>query len=261
MGWRRAGRKARSSALDGSAREGARRNVTEGPALPPPGWYPDPDGSGDRWWNGQRWAERNRSPSLSSDWRAWLAQSSRVETIDRFVAYAAASCAIGALLVSLAALVRDEPLEGASILLLPAIPILAVGQLWTIASMNARMPRRTGGWRDRTRASHAMSRNPRTFFFGDLPSRFARPLLLLAFLGWLSAMTAFPALTNGRPAGAGDGCQYRLNSHGWYTCVSRRRYEHAGAAEQRLGSGVMLAFFALHAGAALGGLHRRRQTR
>jgi hypothetical protein len=73
-------------------------------------------------------------------------------------------------------------------------------------------------------------------------------------------MTAFPALAHGGPAGARGGCAYRLNNHGSYTCVSRQTYEHAGAGEQRFASGIMLGFFAIHSGAALGGLHRRRQT-
>lgn len=198
---------------------------------------------------------------MSSDWRAWIARAPRAETIGRLIAYAAALCATGAFLLGVTALIRDKPLHGVAVLLVPAIPTLAVGQLWAIALINARTRRRTGGWRDRMRASQAMSLNPRGFFFGDLPSRFARPLLTLAFLGWLSAMTAFPALANGGPAGAGGGgCPYRLDNHGSYTCVSRQTYEHAGAGEQRFASGIMLGFFAIHSGAALGGLPRRRQT-
>ncbi|MVA74670.1 DUF2510 domain-containing protein [Auraticoccus sp. F435] len=27
---------------------------------PPPGWYPDPDGSGERWWTGSGWGEHDR---------------------------------------------------------------------------------------------------------------------------------------------------------------------------------------------------------
>ncbi len=172
--------------------------MTNGPATPPPGWYLDPSGSGDqRWWDGQQWTERTQPPSMSADWRAWIARAPRAETVGRLIAYAAALCATGAFLLGVTALIRDKPLHGVAVLLIPAIPTLAVGQLWAIALINARRPRRTGGWRDRMRASQAMSWNPRTFFFGDLPSRFARPLLLMAFLGWLSAMTAFPALANG----------------------------------------------------------------
>jgi hypothetical protein len=166
-------------------------------------------------------------------------------------------CATGAFLVGVAALIRQKPLNGVTGLLLPAIPTIAVGQLWAIALISLRTPRRTSGGRDRMRASQASRGNPRAFFFGNLPSRFGRPLLALAFLGWLSAMTAFPALIDGGPAGARDGCPYRLSNHGSYTCVSRQTYEHAGAGEQRFASGILLGFFAIHTGAALGGLHRR----
>ncbi|MFI6573279.1 DUF2510 domain-containing protein [Nocardia fluminea] len=28
------------------------------PPPTPPGWYPDPSGSGTRWWNGMRWTDQ-----------------------------------------------------------------------------------------------------------------------------------------------------------------------------------------------------------
>ena len=236
--------------------------MTDGPASPPAGWYPDPSGSGDqRWWDGEQWTERARPPTPSSYWRRWLAQSPRAQTIGRLIGCAAGACAAGAVIIGATALIRDKPLHDIAILLVPAIPVLAIGQLWAIALINARMPRRTGGWRDRMRASQPLSRNPSTFFFGDLPARLTRPLLALAFLGWLSAMTAFPGLTNGGPAGSGDGCRYRPDNHGSYTCVSQHTYEHAGAGEQRFASGIMLGYFAIHTGAALGGLQRHHKAK
>lgn len=195
---------------------------------------------------------------MSSDWRGWLARSPRAQVIGRVVACGATLGAVGALLVSVAALIREKPLTGVTILLVPAIPALVVGQFWAVASIYSRAPGTSGGWRNRMRATKAMSWKPNLYFFGDLPSRFARPLLALAFLGWLSAMTAFPA--GGDPAGAGDGCPYRLDSHGSYTCVSQRTYEHTGADDQRFASGVLLGLFAIQTGAALGGLHRRQPT-
>lgn len=188
-----------------------------------------------------------------------MTRSPRALSLGRFISYAAAACAVGALLINATALIRDKPLHGIAILLLPAVPTLALGQVWMIALINARMPRRTGGWRERMRASQSLGMNPRTFFFGDFPAKLAYPLLGLAFVGWLSAMTAFPALTDGGPSSARHGCPYTLDNHGTYTCVSKQTYEHAGAGEQRFASGILLGFFALHTGAALAGVRRRRQ--
>jgi hypothetical protein len=197
---------------------------------------------------------------MSSNWRAWLALSPKAVTVGRFVVCAATLGAVGACLVGVAALIRDKPLEGVGILVIPAAPVIALGQLWAIGLTNSRLPPRSGGWRERRRAIGAMSWKPRAFFFGNLPANVGRPLLALAFLGWLSGVTAFPTLARGGPAGAGDGCPYQLSNHGIYTCVSQHVYEHAGAAEQRLASGILLGFFAIHIGAALGGLHGRRQA-
>lgn len=233
--------------------------MTDSPASPPPGWHPGPSGSGgQRWWDGLQWTDQTRPLRISSDWRGWLARSPKAAMVARVIAGAAGLCAAGAFLVGMAALVREKPLDGVAVLLVPAIPTLAVGQLWAIALITSRTSERPGGWRDRMRAGQATMGNPRAFFFGDLPWRFGGPLLGLAFLGWLSAMTAFPALSHGGPAGAGDGCPYRLSSHGSYTCVSLKTYEHAGAGEQRFASGILLGFFAIQTGAALGGLHRRK---
>jgi hypothetical protein len=196
---------------------------------------------------------------MSSNWRAWFAVSPRAELVGRVVAFAAALCGTGAFVLILALLIRDQPLDDAPALLIVAVPTLVVGQLWTIGVINSRLPPRPAGWRAQLRANRAMSRKPGAFFFGDLPSRFGRPFLVLFFLAWLSAATAFPALANGGPAGAGDGCPYQLSNHGSYTCVSQHTYEHAGAGSQRFVASVLLGFFAVQTGGALGGLYGRRR--
>lgn len=223
------------------------------------GWYADPRGTGDqRWWDGREWTDRTRPPSPSADWRSWIARSPRARTFDQLVAGAAGLSALVAFLIGLTALIRDKPLPGVAILVLPAVPILLAGQLWTIALVNARTPRHGGSWREQMRATRALRRDSRKFFFGELDAKLARLLLALAFLGWLSAMSAaFSGLSAGGPTGPGDGCRYRLDDHGRYPCVSRQAYEHAGAVQQRFASGVLLGFFAMHTGAALGGLRTR----
>jgi hypothetical protein len=224
--------------------------------LPPTGWYPDPGGSGgERWWDGHQWTGQLRPPPLSSSWRGWLTRSPKAAAIGRVIACVAAGCASGAFLVGLLALLRDKPLSWAGVLLVPAVPALAVGQVWTIAQINARLPS-SGRWRERIRMQRSMS--PRAFFFGDLSRRVAGPLLGIAFAGWLSAMTALPS--QGATAASAPGCPYRLDDHGPTTCVSKRTYEHVGAGEQRFASGILLGFFAIHTGAALGGLRFRRDA-
>jgi hypothetical protein len=74
---------------------------------------------------------------MSSDWRAWFTWSPKAQAVGRVIACAAALCAVGAVLVDLAMLIREKPLNGVTILLIPAIPTLAAGQLWTIAVLNA----------------------------------------------------------------------------------------------------------------------------
>ena len=91
-----------------------------------------------------------------------------------------------------------------------------------------------------------------------LALRIAVTLFVLAFLGRLAAMTALPWIAGGSPADAVNGSAYRLANHGTYSCVSRSAYEQAGAGVQRFATGILLAFYSLHAGAALCGLQQRR---
>lgn len=36
--------------------------MTEGQGGTPAGWYPDPEGNGERWWNGMSWGELRQAP-------------------------------------------------------------------------------------------------------------------------------------------------------------------------------------------------------
>src|SRR5262245_58477306 len=139
-----------------------------------------------------------------------------------------------------------------ALLLIPGVPLLAIGQLWAIGVMRSRTPRRAGTSLFQ-QASFRSSWNPRTFFFGSLGVRTSAVLFAGALCGWLLAVTAFPSSTNGGPDGQSTACAYTLESHGTTTCVSRAAYLRAGAAKQRLGAGVLLAFYCVQCGAALGG--------
>jgi hypothetical protein len=164
---------------------------------------------------------------------------------------AAAIC----LFLTLATLIRQRAIPGLTVLLIVAIPLLIAGQLWTILSIRARR----GGWSRGTKRWSPVVADPRRFFFGELRSDVATGLLLPAFGGWLAAMTAFSALANGGPDGGDASCPYRLTQHAVHSCVSKAEYDRAGAGEQRLTAGFLLAFFSLHAGAALGDVLRTRQ--
>jgi len=234
---------------------------------PPPGWYPDPYGGPElRWWDGQQWTGYTAPrPSTSNvvtapAWRQWITTSRTATRISWALAILASVAAAVCTTIIVADLVRQQPIDGVSGLLVIGGPLLVAGQLWMIGLGNARRPPSAGG-RSRWHPVWARPsfRTTRALFFGDLDARVAAVVLALAILGWLSAVTAFPFITGGGPADPGGGCLYRLAEHGTYSCVSRTTYEHAGAGVQRFASGILLAFYSVHAGAALGRLSRRRQ--
>jgi hypothetical protein len=151
-------------------------------------------------------------------------------------------------LVAVVALIRQRPVPGLGVLLAFGIPLMIVGQVWTVSIMSRRRPHRSDRWLDDVIASSAR-RSPRAMFFGDLERVPATVLLWSAGIGWLLGMSAFPFLINGGPDGSRTDCAYVLSNHGSITCVSRRTYERAGAAEQRLAGGILTSFYCVHIGA------------
>jgi hypothetical protein len=169
------------------------------------------------------------------------------------------------LVVSMALVVFDlvyrRQLSGATILLVPAVPAIAAGQIWGLMVLGVRRPQNVR----KTRWSYRVSAPPgettaREFFFDGLPKIPSYALLAVAAIGWLAAMTAWPGLVNGGPASPTAGCPYRLNDHGVYSCVSRRTFDHAGAASQRFASGIVSGFFAIQLGMSAAELARRRRA-
>jgi hypothetical protein len=232
--------------------------TADGSGAPPAGWYPDPsDPRVTRWWDGVAWTPPATAATGPDDWARRFVESPSAGSIGRAVVVLASVGAGIAAVVAVTSVVRERPASGLALLLVPGIPTLAAGQLWAIAVLRARNPTRARGWRSRRRRSRLTGYRHRTrFLFGDLDARIVAGLVTGFVVGWLLAMTSFFFLTDGGPDGSRPGCPYALTSHGSITCVSQETYERAGAAEQRLASGVFLSFFCLHIGVAAGGLRR-----
>ena len=166
--------------------------------------------------------------------------------IDRWVAGVAGGGVVLTAVVCAAAALTERPLPGVGFLLGVATPLVFLGQLWTIGILTARMPMRSGS-----------CRNPRRFFFGALPAPLAYGVVGAVVVGWLAALTAFPALSLGKPTGGLSDCPRALVRHGVVTCVSESTYQQSRAAGQRLAAGVAMAFLAVHFGVALNEVARR----
>jgi hypothetical protein len=108
------------------------------------------------------------------------------------------------------------------------------------------------------RAQLQAQRHGPAFFFGGLPKWAVYALVAAIWLGWLAAITSFPALLQGNPGESAPGCPWPLVNHGVTVCVSHARYQEAAAAVERGLAGVLMFFFVVHAGVALSEVARRR---
>lgn len=212
-----------------------------------------------RWWDGQAWTEHTvRSDGTSSDRaRSWLLSAPASLRIDKLLAALAGFAALVAVVVIATDLLTDQPVSGLDLLLVPAVPLLAAGQVWAIIVVNARGPRIRGTWRTRMATASASRRGQLVRFFGGLPEGARVGLVVLFVLAWLSAITAFPAISNGGPVASTPNCPWPLSNHGDLTCVTHDAYLHAGASLQRFAAGILAGFFLMHFGVAMSEVLRR----
>jgi hypothetical protein len=180
---------------------------------------------------------------------AAVTESPAAAWVSRAIVVIAGLGALTAATVAFVALIRQHPTPGLTFLIVPAVPALIVGQAWTVAVIRSRTAPRPPGAKFTVRSREGQF-NPKRFFFGALDSRVSAVLLAGGLTGWLLAMTAFPSLTDGGPAGSHGSCVYTLSNHGSITCVTRGQYQRAGAAEQRFAAGILMFLFCIHVGAA-----------
>jgi hypothetical protein len=124
--------------------------------------------------------------------------------------------AAAALVVVLASAISKRPIPGLQFALVPAVPVLIVGQLWTIVVMR------------RLRREYSRPRFPGGtiwLLFSPLPGRTALGLFVVFAAGWLSSATAPSVLMKGVPSATGNpACPYMFDNNGSVTCISRATY-------------------------------------
>jgi hypothetical protein len=233
--------------------------MTEGSdqSTPGAGWYPDPVIPGLlRFWDGNQWTEHTMTPGLT---RRWVITSGASLWTDKALVLPTGLAASVALTLCLIDLTTQRPVSGLGLLLVPAILLLVVGQVWAVLLQTARTPKSQGSWRTRMQRSGSGSGTLLGQMFGGLPKR-ARTGITVAFIaGILLAATAFPSISNGSPAPSTPTCPWPLTNHGVITCVSYTTYLQAGAGLQRFTAGILMAFFVTHFGVVLSEVLRRQR--
>jgi hypothetical protein len=150
-------------------------------------------------------------------------------------------------------LLMKGPIPYGGWLLLALVPLVGVGivAVMVLTMINRSQPRRRGDWDGAPWNPPPLPPPP------SQPRALPRGALVLAAVGVLVGLTtvgvAAASGSRGSPASPTASCRYRLVVTKPYAewCVTKEEYERAGAAEQQVGSGMMLAFFA-----GLGGLAR-----
>ena len=206
---------------------------------------------------------KRASPSMRSEWlpaettAAWPISSRASLRIDRLLVVPTGLAALIAFGLIIIDLTTQRPVAGLDLLLVPGIPLLAIGQVWLIVVQQARLPKQTGSWRTRAQASASTLGGQLERFFGGLPRPMRTGVFAAFFIGWLAGVTAFPSISNGGPSPATPTCPWPLSDHGVTTCVSHATYLHAEAGLQRFAAGILMGFFVVHFGVELSEVRRR----
>ena len=242
-----------------------------------PGWYEDPEGGGWRWWDGTSWgpthesgdpvtsssAGRRSGPldlgiDFSSGWPARVAAAVAV------VAGCAAVLAGVVLLYTY--LIGPLPSAVAAVLVVVAVPVVLVGQLVVIGILQGRA---AGRWRSSPGERRWWSRGLSVHDLrGGLPwsalavaaGLFYGVVILGLVAGpWGSIGGELPGVPTDDPAD----CEYLLENHGEYRCLTAAEHERERLSMQRFTTTVVFGFLVAQCTVASGEvlLHRRRVTR
>jgi hypothetical protein len=188
----------------------------------------------------------------------WAQKLSRLIALSAGIAAAAAWGVVG-----YTSLIGPFPAVAA--LLVPGVPLLALGQLWCIAILL----RRTN---DRRRLSRNAG-NLRSIAFtwlADLRGGLPRPIaavFLILFYGaaLLGATSAFWGIETGNQLGVPTDdvatCEYSSNNHGVYRCLTKAEHEQEQANQQRSAASALAAFYIAHCGIATSEVLLRRRPR
>lgn len=138
-----------------------------------------------------------------------------------------------------------------------AVPLVAIGQITTIAIVirrSAEEPRALG---QRTLRSSLVSLRWR--LFGDLSAPIIGVVAVIFYGAVAIAAVSMSSVASGQPVRNEGGCRYGANNHWVVTCLSRAEYDVASAAWERGFAGVLAGFFTVQA-AVIGSEIRRQRT-
>jgi hypothetical protein len=171
-------------------------------------------GDGPDGFAGLRWepAQQPGGPGSPGDWRDWLTRSPSARRLAGILAAADAAGIATAVTLIAASVIGGRATGGTGVLWVPGILLVAVGQVWAILVMKARQPPGAGR-RFLPGGGRSVSQDLR-LLFGPVDRRVTRTVTVLCVTGFLSFITSIFFTWQGGPAGPGDGCAYRLMSHG-----------------------------------------------